>query len=224
MYDDAGSGLGYQSGQSSLTPITYAENTSAHSSTVTIGAASGSYPGAPSSRTYTVALVDESAPTSVQLNGATLPASGWSYSASTHTLTVPVGAVATGSSATVTQLGGSPQQVAEPPVTLPAAPAITSVSPSSAGAGEQVTVTGSGFGASQGSGYLALSDDGTNWGAPGDSAAFTVDSWSDTAVTFTVPEPSGSGGQWAVTPGSTATVAVTTDGDLTSGTVSLPIT
>ena len=60
MYDDAGTGLGYQSGQSAQTPISYTENASAATSTVTIGAASGSYPGEPGSRDYTVDLVDES--------------------------------------------------------------------------------------------------------------------------------------------------------------------
>ena len=66
MYDDAGTGLGYQSAQSTQTPITYTENASPATSTVTIGAASGSYPGEPSSRDYTVDLVGESRPTSVQ--------------------------------------------------------------------------------------------------------------------------------------------------------------
>jgi hypothetical protein len=51
-------------------------------------------------------------------------------------------------------------------------------------------VTGGGFGATQGSSYLTFSDDGTNWGAPPDEASFTIDSWSDSAITFTVPQPS----------------------------------
>src|ERR1700729_1129415 len=73
LYDDAGTGLGYQSGQSAQTPISYTENVSAETSTVTIGPATGSYTGEPSSRTYTIDLVDESQPTSVPLNGQTLP-------------------------------------------------------------------------------------------------------------------------------------------------------
>ena len=71
---------------------------------------------------------------------------------------------------------------------------ITFDSPAKAAAGQQVTVTGSGFGASQGSSYLTFSDNGTNWGAPADLATFTVDSWSDSAITFTVPQPSGTNG------------------------------
>ena len=205
LYDDAGTGLGYQSGQSTQTPVTYTENAAAATSTVTIGPASGSYPAEPASRDYTVDLVDESQPTSVQVNGQTLASSAWSYDSSDDTLQVPVGAVATGASVTVTQLGGAPVQLAEP-----STPLITYTWPATAAAGQQVTVTGSGFGASQGSGYLTFSDSGTNWGAPPDLASFTIDSWSDSAITFTVPAPSGTNGQWAVTPGSTAGITVTT--------------
>ena len=217
LYNDAGTGLGYQSGQSTQTPISYTENTAAATSTLTIGATTGSYPGEPASRSYTLALTDESQPTSVQVNGQTLAASGWSYTASSRTLRVPLGAVSTGSSLTVTQNGGTPVQLSEPTT-----PLVTFDSPADAAAGQQVTITGSGFGASQGSSYLTFSDNGTNWGAPGDQAAFTIDSWSDSAVTFTVPQPSGTNGQWAVVPGSTASVSVTT-GAGTSNTTSTAI-
>jgi len=125
--------------------------------------------------------------------------------------------VATTAGVTVTQVGGSPVQLSEP-----STPLITFASPSSAAPGQQVTITGSGFGASQGNSYLTFSDDGTNWGAPGDLATFTVDSWSDDAVTFTVPEPSGTDNEWAVTPGSTASVSVTTSAG-TSNTTSTAI-
>ena len=205
LYDDAGTGLGYQSGQSSTTPISYTENASGATSTLTISPATGSYTGEPSSRNYTLDLVDESQPTSVQINGQTIAASQWTYHAATHTLQVPLGAVSTTASLTVTQVGGTPVQPSEPTT-----PVITFDAPASAAAGAQVTVTGSGFGASQGSSYLAFSDDGTNWGAPGDLATFTIDSWSDSAITFTVPTPSGTNNAWAVTPGSAATVSVTT--------------
>jgi Glycosyl hydrolases family 31/F5/8 type C domain/Domain of unknown function (DUF5110)/Carbohydrate binding module (family 6) len=119
MYDDAGTGLGYESGQSTDTPLSYAENASAKSSTVTIGAATGSYPGEPASRTYTVDLIDLSQPTSVQVNGTALAASGWTYNAATHTLQVPLPALAVGQSETVTQIGGSAVQLSEPTGTTP---------------------------------------------------------------------------------------------------------
>ena len=215
LYDDAGTGLGYQSGQSTQTPISYTENASAGTSTLTISPTVGSYPGEPGNRTYTLDLVDESRPTSVQINGQTIVASQWTYNAATDTLQVPLGSVASTASVTVTQVGGSPVQRSEP-----GAPVITFTSPSSAAAGQQVTITGSGFGASQGSSHLNFSDNGTNWGAPGDAATFTIDSWSDDAVTFTVPEPSGTNGQWAVTPGTTATVSVTTSAGTSNTTTS----
>ncbi|WP_370384237.1 ricin-type beta-trefoil lectin domain protein [Catenulispora sp. GAS73] len=217
LYDDSGTGLGYQSGQSSSTPISYTENASADTSTLTISPAAGSYPGAPSSRTYTLDLVDESQPASVQINGQTIASSQWSYNGATNTLHVPLGAVSTAGSVSVTQVGGTPAQLSEP-----TKPLVISASPAGASAGQQVTVTGSGFGASQGGGYLTFSDDGTTWGAPGDAATFAIDSWSDSAITFTVPTPSGPNGQWAVVPGSSATVSVTTSAG-TSGTATTAI-
>src|SRR6185437_8034630 len=56
-------------------------------------------------------------------------------------------------------------------------PVVTSLSARDAKAGDQVTINGSGFGASQGNGYVSFSDNGTNWGAPGNAGTFTVDSW-----------------------------------------------
>ena len=50
----------------------------------------------------------------------------------------------------------------------------------------------------------------------------SIDSWSDSAITCTVPTPSGTNGQWAVTPGTTATINVTTPAS-TSNTTSVAI-
>ena len=109
---------------------------------MTIGPATGSYTGEPASRSYTIDLVDVSQPTSVQLNGQTLAASAWSYNAH-HSLQVPIGAVNTGSTATITQTGGTPvtRRTDHPLITFTLRPP-----PRPA----QVTVTGSGFGAAQG--------------------------------------------------------------------------
>jgi predicted alpha-1,6-mannanase (GH76 family) len=102
------------------------------------------------------------------------------------------------------------------------APDIAAVSPgTNVVAGRQITVTGTGFGSSQGSGYVAFGDGGTNWGAPGNSAAFTVDSWSPTAVTFTAPAPSGTDNTWAIAPGTTASITVTNASGQHSNTASL---
>jgi len=101
-------------------------------------------------------------------------------------------------------------------------PVVTSVSPATASVGQVVTVSGLNFGATQGDSYITFSDGGTNWGAPPDLATFSLDSWSNTAITFTVPSPSGTGGEWAVVPGSTATVTVTTaDGNSNTGTLTI---
>ena len=101
-------------------------------------------------------------------------------------------------------------------------PVITSVSPGTASTGQVVTVTGLNFGMTQGDSYITFSDDGTNWGAPPDEATFTLNSWGANSVTFTVPSPSGTGGEWHVVPGSTATVTVTT-ADGTSSPATLTI-
>ncbi|MCL5671676.1 MAG: IPT/TIG domain-containing protein [Acidobacteria bacterium] len=103
-------------------------------------------------------------------------------------------------------------------------PQITNVCPSPRGPGQTVMVQGSGFGATRGNGHLQFSDGGVNWGAPGDQAAFQVLSWSDTQITFMVPEPSGPGNQWAIQPDSTATITVTNSAGVTSAPSYLAVT
>ena len=83
-------------------------------------------------------------------------------------------------------------------------PVANSVTPSQASPGTQVTINGSGFGATQGSSYVMFSNGGSNWGDPGDPA-LQIDSWSDTAITFTVPSP-------GVAPGTPASATVFTSG------------
>jgi lysophospholipase L1-like esterase len=85
-------------------------------------------------------------------------------------------------------------------------PQVRSVSPRTASAGQTVTIRGNGFGSAPG--YVQFSDVGTYWGSPVNDAVFKVDSWSDRAITFTVPEPSGTGGVWHVSPGTTSTINV----------------
>ncbi|AEJ40071.1 cellulose-binding family II [Sulfobacillus acidophilus TPY] len=55
--------------------------------------------------------------------------------------------------------------------------------------GEWLTIYGSNFGSSQGSGYVTITQNGVSYGAPGDWYGLTVGAWSDTAVTFQVPLP-----------------------------------
>jgi predicted alpha-1,2-mannosidase len=106
----------------------------------------------------------------------------------------------------------------------PSSPVAASLSPATAAAGQQVTIHGSGFGASQGSGHVTLSDNGTTWGAPGSANALAIDSWSDTAITFTVPSPSGTGGAVHVDPGTDAAVQVVNSSGGASGQPDLQIT
>ncbi|MFU8850647.1 NEW3 domain-containing protein [Micromonospora sp. SL1-18] len=102
---------------------------------------------------------------------------------------------------------GEPVDVANKSVPTPV---ITSVSPATASEGDVVTVRGANFGASKGSSYLAFDNAGTTWGQFNSNATFTLNSWSDDAITFTIPSPSGSGGEWHVVPGTTATARLTT--------------
>jgi lysophospholipase L1-like esterase len=104
-----------------------------------------------------------------------------------------------------------------------AGPEVRSVSPGTARPGQVVTIQGSGFGATQGAGYVSFSNLGTYWRSPGSAPAIHVDSWSDRAITFTVPVPSGTGGVWHVTPGSTATINVVDARDAVSRTALLNI-
>jgi predicted alpha-1,2-mannosidase len=94
-------------------------------------------------------------------------------------------------------------------------PVASSVSPSTASGGQQVTINGSGFGASQESGYVEFSDNGSNWGGSGETA-LQIDSWSDSAVTFTVPS--------SVSPGTPGSATVVTGSGSMSDSPGLEIT
>lgn len=113
LYNDAGAGLGYQKGKSTTTKIT-TTTLSHNSSTVVIGAAKGSYSGAPTSRTYAVDIADVSKPHAVLINGKPLTASKWTYDTITHTLAVPLPTSSVHSTVAVTQIGGSKVEAPEP--------------------------------------------------------------------------------------------------------------
>jgi hypothetical protein len=112
------------------------------------------------------------------------------------------------------------------PTTVPV-PVIVSVSPATASAGQLATVDGVGFGATQGNGYITFGDQGTGWGAPGCAATFSIDSWSESQVSFTVPlpsgPPSGPADLWHVVPGSVATITVTNSAGQTSSAATVVI-
>jgi hypothetical protein len=123
-----------------------------------------------------------------------------SSTAQTAALQAQANFMSAGRAEQVTAAEQAPPAQAPPP-----APVITSVSPSTTAAGTSVTLNGQNFGSSQGSSYLTLAQGGTSWGAPFDGAKLTITSWSDTAITFTLPPNSG---PFPLQPG-TATITVT---------------
>jgi lysophospholipase L1-like esterase len=102
-------------------------------------------------------------------------------------------------------------------------PVAQSLNPATASQGQQVTVAGTGFGATQGSGYVDFSDNGIDWDASGNPSV-QIDSWSDTAITFTVPTPSGTDGEQHVYPGTPASVTVVNSSGATTDSAVLQIT
>jgi hypothetical protein len=84
LYQDAGEGTGYQSGQSTSTPISW--NDAAR--TLTVGATTGSYPGAPAQRSYMLRLSNSAAPTAVDVDGTQVPETAWAYNQNTRIVTV----------------------------------------------------------------------------------------------------------------------------------------
>ena len=115
LYQDAGSGNGYQHGQDSHTPIR-TESSPAHQGTtsVTIAPAEGRFPGQQSTRSFKVEIERTGAPSRVELDGHTLSSSGWDYDAATGTLTVPVDNLPMSGSAVITETGGAPITSPEP--------------------------------------------------------------------------------------------------------------
>ena len=103
LYQDAGEGTGYQSGQSTSTPISWRDGTR----TLTVGATTGGYPGAPASRAYTLRLLNATAPTAVSLDGTPLPETAWGYNPNTRTVTVTTAALPVGSAHTVSLSGSA---------------------------------------------------------------------------------------------------------------------
>jgi alpha-glucosidase (family GH31 glycosyl hydrolase) len=112
LYQDAGTGLGYKAGQSTATQIS--TRTRGAATTVTIGAVNGSYPGAPTTRSYTVAVTGIAQPHVVLVGGRPVAASQWTYDSAAHTLTVALPTSSVNSSVTVTEVGGGQVQMAEP--------------------------------------------------------------------------------------------------------------
>ncbi len=111
LYQDAGEGAGYRSGQSTSTPLSWRDG----ARTLTIGATTGTYPGAPTGRSYTLRLENSVAPTAVFLDGVQLPETAWAYNATAASSRSRPGRSAPASAHTIS-LSGS----ARPPTRRPA--------------------------------------------------------------------------------------------------------
>ncbi len=127
FYDDSGTGLGYTKGQYTETQITDsagAPGATDAMSTVTIAEAHGHYPGEPHAMTYEVDVVDLTQPSSVSLNGTSLPpepagssAPGWSYQRGSDTVVITTPPLSTDHAATIAVSGARAVDLTEPQTT-----------------------------------------------------------------------------------------------------------
>jgi alpha-glucosidase (family GH31 glycosyl hydrolase) len=92
LYEDAGEGLAYASGESATTRMTLS------GSVFTIGATTGTYAGAPTERAYRIVWANVAKPAGVSVNGAAVPAAGvgggdgWAYDGTAKAVTIQVAA------------------------------------------------------------------------------------------------------------------------------------
>jgi len=108
LYQDAGEGSGYQSGQSTTTSISWSDA----SRTLTIGADNGSFSGAATQRSYTLRLSNATAPTAVFVDGVQVPETAWSYNPNQRVTTVVTAALPVSSAHTIALTGSA---TANPP-------------------------------------------------------------------------------------------------------------
>ena len=128
LYNDSGTGLGYTKGQYSETPITTstaASRAGQRSVSVRVGAARGHYPGEPASVPTTVDMVDVTRPQRVMVDGRAVEVQsgdlgpGWSYDASTETLSVKIGPKPDDGIARIVAVGAAPVARSEPSLDQP---------------------------------------------------------------------------------------------------------
>jgi alpha-galactosidase-like protein/IPT/TIG domain-containing protein len=162
------------------------------------------------------------APTGWQVTPASAAATSIAKGASaTQTWTVTAPSAGTGTQAAaleatatyISDADGTTQRVTAqqqtPPATPPLPPpTVTGVTPASGGVGTVETLTGTNFGATQGSSYILLFVPGISWGAPYDGAKLDILSWSNTSISFALPAPSGPGGEYHIAAGETADAVV----------------
>lgn len=111
---------------------------------------------------------------------------------------------------------------AKVPITVGAVPALSasSITPQVAAPGTLVTISGSNFGNNQGTGYVMVSQNGINYGGPGNFYRIAITQWSNQQIQFTVPD--GTLGP-ALTDGLASVVVANSEG-LTTNPMELSIT
>ena len=114
VYQDAGTGNGYEHGQDSHTQIATSSSGDGRTTSVTIGPAIGRYPSQASTRSFTVWIERVSAPHAVLIDGRRVRSGGWEYDPAAHTVAVPVDDLPLRASAVVTEIGGAPISSPEP--------------------------------------------------------------------------------------------------------------
>ena len=115
LYQDAGTGTGYQHREYTLTAIdTWSSPGRDRVTRVSIGPAVGRYPGEPSTRSFSVRLDRLSAPDRVLLDGRRLPSWAWRYDAATDSVIVPVNGLSLRGSALITVRGSTEVSSPEP--------------------------------------------------------------------------------------------------------------
>jgi Glycosyl hydrolases family 31/Ricin-type beta-trefoil lectin domain/Domain of unknown function (DUF5110)/Carbohydrate binding module (family 35) len=113
LYQDAGEGTGYKSGQSTTEPLSWNDA----GRTLTLGAQSGGWSGAPTSRAYTLRLSDSAAPTAVSVDGVQVPETAWSWNADRRTVTVTTDQLPLDAKHTITLSGSASANPASGEVT-----------------------------------------------------------------------------------------------------------
>jgi alpha-glucosidase (family GH31 glycosyl hydrolase) len=138
LYQDAGSGNGYEHGEDSHTEIATWPSLNGRDTSVAIGPTQGRYPGQTSPRSFEVQIERVSAPDRVLLDGRRLPPGAWRYDRNTRTVTVAVADLPLRAGALITARGARPMSAPEPAaVDLTIDPA----APLSLPAGGSTTVT-----------------------------------------------------------------------------------
>jgi hypothetical protein len=108
LYEDEGRGFAYRKGAYRWTPISTSTTANGACHRLKIDAAQGqNFPGALASRSWQLRFVGIEEPQTVMLNGSSL--AGWSYDASSQTVTVDTGKLSTQSPVTVSLNTGSCQ-------------------------------------------------------------------------------------------------------------------